>query len=84
MGRFDLYPHLSLPLVGGGWSIVPEIALRANLLHGKPDSRSDWRQGGTPTVSHDPLSRSDAEASIDVRPPALERDFTMGHRFCAT
>jgi len=35
---------------------------------------------GTPTVSHDPLSRSDAEASLDIRPPALERDFTMGHR----
>ena len=36
--------------------------------------------GGTPTVSHDPLNRSDAEASVDIRPPAIERDFTMGNR----
>ncbi len=23
LGRFDFYPHLSLPLAGGGWSITP-------------------------------------------------------------
>ena len=30
-----------------------------------------------PTVSHDPLNRTDLEASIDVRAPALERDFEL-------
>jgi len=80
MGRFDLYPHLSLPFVAAGWSIVPEIALRHTFYTTSqiPDLTGD--NAGTPTVSHDPLSRSDAEASIDMRPPALERDFTMGHR----
>jgi LPS-assembly protein len=78
MGRFDLYPHLSLPLVGGGWSLVPEIALRETFYTGSQDPDITGTNGGTPTVSHDPLSRSDLEASIDLRPPALERDFTIG------
>ena len=78
LGRFDLYPHLSLPLVGGGWSVVPEVALRETFYTGSqvPDLRGT--NGGTPAATHDPLSRSDFEASVDVRPPALERDFTIG------
>jgi LPS-assembly protein len=80
MGRFDLYPHLSLPLVGGGWSVVPEVALRETFYTGSQDPDLTGTNGGTPTVSHDALSRSDFEASVDLRPPALERDFTFGDR----
>lgn len=79
MGRFDLYPHLSLPIVGGGWSLIPEIALRETFYTGSQNPDLTGANGGTPTVSHDPLSRSDFEASVDVRPPALERDFAMGN-----
>jgi LPS-assembly protein len=79
MGRFDLYPHLSLPLVGGGWSVVPEVALRETFYTGSQDPDLTGVNSGTPTVSHEPLSRSDFEASVDVRPPALERDFTIGN-----
>jgi len=78
MGRFDLYPHLSLPIVAGGWSFVPEVALRHTFYTGSQIPDLTGANGGTPSVSHDPLSRSDVEASIDVRPPAVERDFTMG------
>lgn len=80
MGRLDLYPHLSLPIVAGGWSLVPEIALRHTFYTTSQIPDLTGTNAGTPTVSHDPLSRSDAEASIDIRPPAFERDFTMGHR----
>jgi LPS-assembly protein len=80
MGRFDLYPHLSLPLVGGGWSVIPEVALRETFYTGSQDPDLTGVNGGTPTVSHEPLSRGDVEASVDVRPPALERDFTVGNR----
>jgi len=80
MGRLDVYPHLSLPLVAGGWSFVPEIALRHTFYTTSQIPDLTGTNGGTPTVSHDPLSRSDAEASIDIRPPAFERDFTMGNR----
>jgi len=80
MGRFDLYPHLSLPIVAGGWSMVPEVGLRETFYSGSQNPDLTGANGGTPTVSHDSLSRSDFEASFDLRPPALERDFTLGDR----
>jgi LPS-assembly protein len=79
MGRFDFYPHISMPLVGRGWSLVPEAALRETFYTGSQTPDLNGANGGTPKVSHDPLSRSDIEASIDLRPPAIERDFTVGH-----
>jgi LPS-assembly protein len=79
LGRFDLYPHLSLPLVRGGWSIVPEVALRETFYTGSQTPDLTTTSGGTPTVSHEPLNRGDFEASVNVRPPALERDFTIGN-----
>ena len=80
MGRFDLYPRVSLPLVGGGWSLVPEVAMRETFYTGSQDPDLTGANGGTPTVSHDALSRSDFEATVDLRAPALERDFAMGDR----
>ena len=80
LGRFDLYPHLSLPLVGGGWSLIPEVALRETFYTGSQTPDLTGANGGTPTVSHEPLNRGDFEASADLRPPALERDYKIGNR----
>ena len=77
VGRVDIYPHLSLPIVGDGWSIVPEVALRDTSYSNSEIPDLTGANGGTPYLSHDPLNRSDFEASIDVRPPAMERDFTL-------
>jgi LPS-assembly protein len=71
--RIDLYPHLSLPLVSGGWSLVPEVAVRDTSY-----TISQIETGsGVPTISHDPLSRKDFEASVDLRAPVLVRDFAL-------
>ena len=80
LGRFDFYPHLSMPIVAGGWSIVPEAALRETAYTGSQIPDLTGRSAGTPAISHDPLNRSDAEASVDIRPPAIERDFLLGRR----
>ena len=77
-GRIDLYPHLSLPLVGGGWSAVPQVALRGTWYSTSQIPDLPGTHGGTPTVSHDPIHRFYGEASLDLRPPALERDFAIG------
>jgi LPS-assembly protein len=76
-GRFDLYPHLFLPLSGGGWSLAAEVAARetAYTISQIPDLTG--ANGGTPTISHDAFNRGDFEVSVDVRPPAVERDFTI-------
>jgi LPS-assembly protein len=57
--------------------VAPEVALRetAYTISQTPDLPG--ANGGTPTISHDPLNRTDFEASVDLRPPALERDFTL-------
>jgi LPS-assembly protein len=76
-GRIDFYPHLFLPFTGGGWSLAAEAAVRetAYTISQTPDLTG--ANGGTPTISHDPLNRSDFEASVDVRAPAVERDFAL-------
>jgi len=77
VGRVDFYPHLSLPLAAGGWSVVPQVALRDTFYSISQTPDLTGARNGTPTISHDALNRSDVEASIDIRPPALERDFAL-------
>jgi LPS-assembly protein len=77
LGRIDVYPHISIPIVARGWSIVPEAAVRATFYTGSESPDLTGLNGGVPTVSHDPLRRTDVEASLDLRPPALTRDFTF-------
>ena len=78
VGRIDIYPHLSLPLSAGGWTLVPEVAARETFYSGSQEPDLTGANGGTPSLSHDPLHRNDLEASVDLRPPAMERDFTLG------
>jgi LPS-assembly protein len=77
VGRFDLYPHLSMPIVADGWSIVPEGALRDTFYSSSQIPDLTGINNGIPTVSHEALNRSDVEASLDIRPPAFERDFFL-------
>jgi LPS-assembly protein len=76
VGRLDLYPHISMPINAGGWSIVPEAAVRdtAYTISQIPNLSPIHE---IPAISHDPLNRKDLEAGIDIRPPALERDFEL-------
>ncbi len=78
VGRVDLYPHLSLPLNGGGWSVVPEVAMRDTFYSISQNPDLTGARGGTPTISHDSLNRAEIEAAVDIRGPAVERDFALG------
>jgi LPS-assembly protein len=77
VGRMDLYPHLSLPVSAGGWSFDSEAGLRDTFYTISQYPDLTGANDGIPTISHDPLNRKDLEASLDVRPPALERDFEL-------
>jgi LPS-assembly protein len=76
VGRLDFYPHLSMPFTAGGWSFDPEVALRDTTY---TISQMPALAGSSivPTVSHSALNRTDLEGSLDIRPPALERDFQL-------
>jgi LPS-assembly protein len=80
VGRFDIHPHIEWPIHLGEWQILPEFAVRTTEYSGSqiPDL-AGTHFGGVPYVQHNALNRSDIEASVEVRPPALERDYTLHH-----
>ncbi len=77
VGRLDFYPHLSLPLSAAGWSASVDVAFRDTFYTASQVPDLTGARSGTPALSHDPLDRADLEASVDIRPPALERDFAI-------
>lgn len=77
VGRIDFYPHISLPFSFGGWSVVPEGALRETFYSDSQTPNLTDLQDGTPTINHSAINRADVEASVDIRPPAIERDFVL-------
>jgi LPS-assembly protein len=72
VGRLDLRPRVALPLQWRGWDLRPEIAVHDTL----------YTQQLTPSAinplgiaSGNELNRRDVEASIELRPPVLEKVF---------
>jgi LPS-assembly protein len=72
VGRFDLYPSLSLPLVFDHWSIRPELSLRDTLYTQQllPVAISE-----VGTAKSSVITRKMVEGSVDFRPPSISRIF---------
>ena len=66
LGRFDFTPEISLPLRFQGWSVRPALALHETYY-------AERFVNGL-AVS-DPTNRQAVEASVEVRPPVLEKIF---------
>jgi LPS-assembly protein len=72
VGRLDVRPRIAIPLQWKGWNLRPELALHDTL----------YTQQANPSTS-DPLgvangnsiNRRDLEATIELRPPALQKVF---------
>ena len=75
VGRFDLAPTLSLPLLLRGWSLRPEIALRTTLY-----TQQLAPSSGVGVAINDLVNRKALEGSIELRPPALDRVFDREFR----
>ncbi|WP_164981411.1 LPS-assembly protein LptD [Silvibacterium dinghuense] len=71
--RIDLEPHLAMPLHFDSWHVRPAVGVR-DTFYGS--SQNPAPIGELPTERDASLNRKDFEADIDVRPPALERDFS--------
>lgn len=70
--RFDLYPHLALPFHFTGWTLLPIIGVR-DTFYGR--SQNPAPLGNLPSERDASLNRKYIEASAELRPPTLERDF---------
>ncbi len=78
IGRIDLHPQASAPFSVGGWNFTPRAGLRYTFYNARETQDLTGAHGGIPTVGHDPLSRFDAEASLDARGPAMAKDYALG------
>ena len=70
VGRIDLHPVLAMPLHFDGWAMRPVLGVRETFYSASQSSGLD-----IPTYRSGSADRKDFEASVDIRPPALERDF---------
>jgi LPS-assembly protein len=73
VGRFDVNPRASLPLLLDGWTLRPEIGLRETYYTERqlPPTVS----GGLPTALEQDINRNAAEASFELLPPVIVRIF---------
>lgn len=70
VGRFDLNPSLSMPLLFKGWSINPELSLRDTYY-----TQRFVTSFGEGVAFSDPVNRKALEGRVELRPPTLERVF---------
>lgn len=72
LGRFDLSPEVSLPLLFRGWSLRPDLTLHETYY----TQRLAGAVGENPGEAVDrAIDRHAVETDIELRPPSLERIF---------
>jgi LPS-assembly protein len=72
LGRFDLNPEISLPLLFRGWTLRPDLTLHDTYY----SERLVGELGQNPGQASDhPIDRHAVETAVELRPPALERVF---------
>lgn len=77
LGRFDLSPNISLPLLFRGWSFRPELGLRETMYTQQLLPSTDPDAVGT--AIDNVLNRKALLASVELRPPSLSRIFEGEH-----
>lgn len=70
VGRFDIDPNFSLPLLIHGWSVRPEVDLRNTVY----TEQSEAGPKG-PVAVRTPFNRRVLDSAIEIRPPSLEKIF---------
>jgi LPS-assembly protein len=73
VGRLDLAPTLSMPLLWQGWSLRPALTLRDTFYTQRFGAQPSNPEGGV--IQDQVLNRKSVEASFDLLPPALSRVF---------
>ena len=78
-GRVDVRPEISLPLRLGDWHVMASAAVHETAY---TDSRkAPYGPNATPILLGKALNRADFELNVDIRPPVIERTFTVPARW---
>ena len=75
VGRFDVNPAISLPLVFHGWSLRPELSLRDTIYTQQLVPSAGIALTDVGMAISDTLNRKSLQGSVELRPPAIERVF---------
>jgi LPS-assembly protein len=75
LGRFDLNPVLSLPLLFKGWSFRPELSLRDTIYTQQLVPSSGTALTDVGIAISKTLNRKSLQGSVELRPPAVSRIF---------
>ncbi|HEY2499220.1 MAG TPA: LPS assembly protein LptD [Candidatus Angelobacter sp.] len=70
VGRFDVDPDLSLPILYHGWTFRPEVQLRNTIY-----SQRETSVMGVATPIQEMFNRRTIASSVELRPPALSKVF---------
>jgi LPS-assembly protein len=73
VGRLNIRPRIALPLQWKGWDLRPEIAVHDTIYTQQQSGASAANPLGVPSGNE--LNRRSVEASIELRPPVLEKVF---------
>jgi LPS-assembly protein len=75
LGRFDLNPDVSLPLVFKGWALRPELSLRDTIYTQQLIPSAGVAITDVGSAISKTLNRKSLEGDVEMRPPALDRIF---------
>jgi LPS-assembly protein len=84
IARLDFRPELALPLHFDGWNVLASAAVRETFYSKSrlvPDTIPPYGPNATPIEINNSLNRADADIRVDIRPPVVERTFTVPKRF---
>jgi LPS-assembly protein len=70
VGRFDVNPELSLPILFRGWSLRPAVDLRNTAY-----TEQDVAAGTGLVPTQNAVNRRTIDSTLEIRPPALEKVF---------
>jgi len=75
VGRVDLNPVISLPLLFKGWSLRPDLSLRDTIYTQQLVPSAGIALTDVGTAISKTLNRKSLEGQVELRPPALEKVF---------
>jgi LPS-assembly protein len=77
--RVDLRPELALPLAFAGWHILSSVAFEDTAY--TRSRQAPYGNGAVPVELVQGLNRADVDLRVDIRPPVVERTFTVPQRW---
>jgi len=78
--RLDVRPELSLPLAFNGWHTMSSVSVRET-FYSRSRKGGPYGPNAVPVELTDAVNRASVEVNVDIRPPVLERTFSVPAKY---